>query len=245
MSEKTPDLSAECKADLRAKCEAAPIGSGPWTAMLMLLDEITRLAKERDEAFTCDPPFAWADIKAVRETSVVNPSVMLLSERGACIGLVTVLQCESEAVRGDVERALNSAGNPAKMRRFMNAARNGEAEAYDAAVKAEAAQRECAAEVARIGRELGEAQARIDRYEAASLENDAEWRRQLKLTGEKRDSALAENATLLQALQEAITHLEVCRVFVQTNVMMHQQGLALHEEIIARGHKALEKTNGK
>jgi hypothetical protein len=99
---------------------------------------LSRLHAEKDRAFACDP-FAWSDINPVRGTSVVSPSVMLLAPDGHCVGLVTVLQCESEAVRIDLERALNAAGNPAEMRRFMNAARNGEAEANERADKFEKA----------------------------------------------------------------------------------------------------------
>lgn len=97
---------------------------------------LSRLHAEKDAAFACEP-FAWSDIKPVRGTSVVNPSVMLLDADGACIGLVHVLSARDDVVRGDVERAMSAAGNPAKMRRFMQAARNGEAEANERADAAE------------------------------------------------------------------------------------------------------------
>ena len=99
--------------------------------------EVARLTRERDEAFKADG-FHWSDTKHVPGTSIVSGGAMLLAADGHCVGLVTVLQCESEAVRVDVERALASASNPAKMRRFINAARSGEAEANERAEKGEA-----------------------------------------------------------------------------------------------------------
>ena len=106
-----------------------------------------------DEVFKEDG-FQWSDTKRVPATSIVSGSVMLLADDGHCVGLVTVLQCESEAVRCDVERALASAGNPAKMRRFMNAARSGEAEANERAEKAEAERDAAIAERDRLRKAL-------------------------------------------------------------------------------------------
>jgi hypothetical protein len=109
--------------------------------------------RERDDAFKAEA-FAWADIKAVRGTSIVNPSVMLLNKDGGCIGIVHVL-CAEDNVRFNVERALGSASNPTKMRRFMNAARNGEAEANERAEKSAAERDALRAQVATLREALG------------------------------------------------------------------------------------------
>ena len=114
-----------------------------------------------DEAFNANG-FQWTDTRHVPGTSIVSGGVMLLAADGHCLGLVSVLQCESEAVRCDVERALASASNPAKMRRFMNAARSGEAEANERAEKAEAERDAAIAERDRLRKALEAARVFID-----------------------------------------------------------------------------------
>ena len=58
---------------------------------------------------------------------------MLLDKNGASLALVVALNVAPEyreRIALDITRALSAAGNPAKLRRFMNAARHGEEEAY-------------------------------------------------------------------------------------------------------------------
>ena len=90
----------------------------------------------------------WTNIKPGYDRG--GPYIDLLDEEGQSLGVVIVLKCEGSIVRADVERALNAAGNPAKMRRFMQAARNGEAEANDRAELALAAAEKVEAEAAEL-----------------------------------------------------------------------------------------------
>lgn len=84
-------------------------------------------------------PYAWSAIRTVPGTSIVDGGVMLLAETGECIGMVKVLMPRDGIVQNDVARALQTAGNPAKLQRFIRAARRGEEEANERAEIAEAA----------------------------------------------------------------------------------------------------------
>jgi len=87
-----------------------------------------------------ESPYTWVKTQRVPGTSYVGGSVMLLAEDGHCVGTVKVMMGEG-ATEIDVYRALQTAGNPAKLQRFIRAARNGEQEAND---RAEAAERRLA-----------------------------------------------------------------------------------------------------
>lgn len=85
-----------------------------------------------------DSPYPWKSVRQVPGTSVVNGSTMLLDAEGACIGLVTVLNADDN-IRVEIARALDTAGDIAKTRRNIIAARHGEEEANARAEAAEAA----------------------------------------------------------------------------------------------------------
>jgi hypothetical protein len=157
---------------------------------------------ERD-IFNCEPVFEWFDIKAVRGTGVVSPSVMLLDQEGSCIGLVTVLQCQNERVRGDVERALGNAGNPAKMRRFINAARNGEKEANERAEAAEASRDDWRAKA-----------------EAAEQERDF-FAASLKSTVDERDESIKKHAHVVKQWEGCLgREVELVKTLEQTGTCL-------------------------
>jgi len=82
-----------------------------------------------------DSPYPWAKVRHVPGTSIINPSTMLLSDSGECIAIVTVLNVKSglqPQLSTSITQALDTAGDIAKTRRFIAAARHGEADAWKA-----------------------------------------------------------------------------------------------------------------
>lgn len=101
-------------------------------------DALTFVISVKDDR-SSESPYAWSSIRSVPGTSIVDGGVMLLAETGECIGMVKVLMPRDGAVQNDVARALQTAGDPAKLQRFIRAARRGEQEANERAEIAEAA----------------------------------------------------------------------------------------------------------